>query len=328
LSGNAVDSISFTVRLTTNGFFGPFKNSIVGFASNSASVAVKDSSNAGLDPDSDGDLNPNNNSVPTTFTLAPKLFFGITKMGEVSSKLDNNTFNISYSITVHNLGNDTLYNVVLKDSLFEKTIKAPANYIIKTAPVANGNLAANPLFDGKTDINLLDPLNSKMPPGFVNTITFMINVNPDTVSTISNSAYGNAIGSNNKLVSDTSNAGSNPDSNGNGIWNEPADNIPTVLTISNHTLFIPQGFTPNGDGKNDLFVIKGLPSPGENAFTVFNRWGNKVYFSSNYENTWDGQPNVVGALGNNKLPQGTYFYILDMKGSGIKPITGFIVVQY
>lgn len=322
------DTLIFTLKLSANGFFGPFNNSIIGFATNSNSVAVSDSSNTGLDPDPDNDSNPNNNNTPTSLTLTPNVFFGITKVGEVSSKLDDNSFDVSYVISIHNLGNDTLYNIVLKDSLFEKAIKSPAKYVIKSAPIANDSLTANIGFDGKSDINLLDPANSKMPPGFVSNVRFVINVSPDTVHTIKNSAYGSAVSFDNVVASDTSNAGTNPDSNGNGIWNEPVDNLPTVLALDNYTLFIPQGFTPNGDSKNDLFVIKGLPSAGENNFTVFNRWGNKVYTNSNYDNSWNGMPNVGGALGGNKLPQGTYFFLLDMKGSGIKPITGYIVIQY
>jgi gliding motility-associated-like protein len=105
----------------------------------------------------------------------------------------------------------------------------------------------------------------------------------------------------------------------------------TLLTlkkeICDNALFVPQAFTPDGDGKNDLFVINGLPSGGNNSFQVFNRWGSKVYGKSNYDNTWDGRPNVSGASGD-RLPQGTYYYILEFKGTDLKPMTGFIVIQY
>ena len=134
------------------------------------------------------------------------------------------------------------------------------------------------------------------------------------------------MGSLGQTVADSSGNGTNPDLNGNGVWNEPADNIPTLLVVSNPTLFIPQGFSPNGDGINENFVIKGLPD-GENELTIFNRWGNKVYFNANYDNTWDGRANE-GGNGNNKLPQGTYYYILKLKGTDEKPYTGFVVLQY
>ena len=109
-----------------------------------------------------------------------------------------------------------------------------------------------------------------MPPGTVNSVAFTINVNPDTMTVVRNSAFGRAISSTSNIaVSDTSNNGSNPDTNDNGVWNEPVDNVPTVLSISNNTLFIPNGFSPNGDGRNDMWVIKGLPVSFENTVTIY-----------------------------------------------------------
>jgi gliding motility-associated-like protein len=226
------------------------------------------------------------------------------------------------------LGNDTLRNVVLKDSLFNNTIRQPATYTLKSGPVPTGSLVANTSFNGNTDINLTIPSQSKLPPGFVNSISFIINVNPDTITVIKNSAFGSALSTASILVSDISNNGTNPDVNANGVWNEDSDNIATVLTIANNTLFVPQGFSPDGDLKNDFWVIKGLPIGIENTVTVFNRWGNKVYQKTNYDNTWNGMPNVTGTLGNEKLPQGTYYYIIEFKGSENKPLNGFVILQY
>ncbi|MBL7931213.1 MAG: gliding motility-associated C-terminal domain-containing protein, partial [Bacteroidia bacterium] len=231
-------------------------------------------------------------------------------------------------------GNDTLTNVTLNDSLLGKTIKSPATYNMHTYPVSTDNhLMANPSFNGGTDIRLIIPEQSKMPPNTVASVYFAIDVVPGSVTSIANSAYGHASArisdTEFTIVSDTSNTGSNPDSNNNGVWNEWADNVPTMLEIPNtNTLFIPEGFSPNGDNINDVFHITGLPTEGQNSLIIFNRWGNKVYSSSDYDNLWDGTPNVGVTLGKSKLPQGTYYYILDMKGSGSKPITGFVVLQY
>jgi gliding motility-associated-like protein/uncharacterized repeat protein (TIGR01451 family) len=331
IGAGITDTIAFTVRVNAGGFFGPFNNSVIGYAINSNSLSIRDTSNAGFDPDPDLDNNPYNNNVPTVLTLTPDIFFGLTKVGEFQ-KQDNNTYNISYTITVHNLGNDTLTDVVVRDSLFDRTIRHPATYVMKSSPVVTGGLAANSSFNGSSDINLLSTEPSKLPPGTRSDITFVINVQADTVTILRNSAYGMANKSHDPenpiYVSDTSNTGTNPDVNGNHVWNEASDNVPTVLILpSTHTLFIPQGFSPNGDGVNDVFKIVGLPE-GQNGLTIFNRWGNRVYMHSNYKNDWDGYPNIAGTLGRDKLPQGTYYFILDMKGSGIKPITGFIVLQY
>ena len=74
-------------------------------------------------------------------------------------------------------------------------------------------------------------------------------------------------------------------------------------------LELPTGFSPNGDGFNDGYYIKGIDRYPDNEVIVFNRWGNEVYRKSNYKNSdWVGQNN-----GGEDLPEGTYFLILDVK---------------
>jgi gliding motility-associated-like protein len=72
---------------------------------------------------------------------------------------------------------------------------------------------------------------------------------------------------------------------------------------------IPEGFSPNGDGINDLFVIRGIMRFSKNEFTIFNRWGNKVFEASPYKNEWDGKADMGIRVGGDDLPVGTYFYI-------------------
>jgi len=87
---------------------------------------------------------------------------------------------------------------------------------------------------------------------------------------------------------------------------------------------IPEAFSPNGDGINDYFEIVGVSDYSNNNFIVFNRWGNKVYEKSNYQNKWDGTSNTGVTLGRTGiLPEGTYFFILDL-GTEDKKITGTV----
>ena len=107
--------------------------------------------------------------------------------------------------------------------------------------------------------------------------------------------------------------------------------VSTSFTITvNYCLhiefFIPEGFSPNGDGINDLFVIRGIDNYPTNKFVIFNRWGNKIYEASPYQNKWDGTTSLGLTVGGNELPVGTYFYILDL-GDGSDIIKGTIYLN-
>jgi gliding motility-associated-like protein/uncharacterized repeat protein (TIGR01451 family) len=88
--------------------------------------------------------------------------------------------------------------------------------------------------------------------------------------------------------------------------------------------FIPEGFSPNGDGINDFFVIDGLERYPNNKLTIFNRWGNIVFEGAPYTNNFDGTSNRGLRVGGDELPSGTYFYILDLGVKDIEPIRGYI----
>jgi gliding motility-associated-like protein len=98
---------------------------------------------------------------------------------------------------------------------------------------------------------------------------------------------------------------------------------PSVITIIVNScdvidFNIPEGFSPNGDGVNDLFVIRGIERYPANTFIIFNRWGDKVFEASNYQNKWDGKTTMGLRVGGDDLPIGTYFYVLDLhNGSDI-----------
>lgn len=84
-------------------------------------------------------------------------------------------------------------------------------------------------------------------------------------------------------------------------------------------LFVPQILSPNGDGNNDIFVIKGLGAYPNNKLVVFNRYGDVLYEKENYDNSWDGTSNKRVFLGgdDNALPSGTYFVLIFSNGERI-----------
>ncbi|PIQ14701.1 MAG: hypothetical protein COW67_12435 [Flavobacteriales bacterium CG18_big_fil_WC_8_21_14_2_50_32_9] len=98
-------------------------------------------------------------------------------------------------------------------------------------------------------------------------------------------------------------------------------NDTTVLDFN-----IPEGFSPNNDGTNDVFVIRGIDRYPSNTFTIYNRWGNKLFEASPYKNDWDGKSTTGITVGGDDLPVGTYFYILDL-GDGSKIFKGTIYLN-
>lgn len=75
-------------------------------------------------------------------------------------------------------------------------------------------------------------------------------------------------------------------------------------------LIVPGGFSPNGDGINETFVIGGLDAYPNNTLTIFNRWGDIVYSAEPYNNDWDGSSTGNGVITGTEVVTGTYFYIL------------------
>ena len=82
----------------------------------------------------------------------------------------------------------------------------------------------------------------------------------------------------------------------------------TIDAFGESVILIPNVFTPNGDGSNDVFTVE-----GENLESVegeiFNRWGQKMFTWSNVKGYWDGR-----TLSGSEAPDGTYFYIITAKG--------------
>jgi gliding motility-associated-like protein len=84
------------------------------------------------------------------------------------------------------------------------------------------------------------------------------------------------------------------------------------VTCDSLDFFIPEGFSPNGDGINDFFVIRGIQAFPSNDFVIYSRWGVKLFEQHAYNNSWDGTSSFGFTFGTDLLPVGTYFYILHL----------------
>ncbi|MCG8796442.1 gliding motility-associated C-terminal domain-containing protein, partial [Tenacibaculum finnmarkense] len=98
-----------------------------------------------------------------------------------------------------------------------------------------------------------------------------------------------------------------------------------VLPCGQDDIKISKAVTPNGDSWNQFFEISGTESCGFVVnVKIFNRWGAKVFESNDYRNNWNGVSNG-STFGSDKiLPTGTYYYIVLLENSGLKPFTGAI----
>lgn len=81
----------------------------------------------------------------------------------------------------------------------------------------------------------------------------------------------------------------------------------TVQVIPYMSIYIPNSFTPNGDGLNDTFGAHG-EAIMDYHMQVFNRWGQMVFETTNYNARWDG------TYDGTQVPQGLYVYKVSAKG--------------
>jgi gliding motility-associated-like protein len=114
------------------------------------------------------------------------------------------------------------------------------------------------------------------------------------------------------------------------IWDNDvipsSDTALVTIVIEPNKLSVPNGFSPDGDGVNETFVIQGLEAYPDAGLQIYNRWGNLVYEKVPYDNKWEGTSNVGGVLFGSNLPEGTYFYMLDLNNDE-KPMSGYVILK-
>ncbi len=91
------------------------------------------------------------------------------------------------------------------------------------------------------------------------------------------------------------------------------------LKESKYCVFVYNTFTPNGDGVNDTWIIENIEHFKYSKVWVYNRVGNLVFYENNYQNDW------AGTYNDKELPEGTYYYIIDLGTAGA-PIKGHVTI--
>ena len=83
---------------------------------------------------------------------------------------------------------------------------------------------------------------------------------------------------------------------------------------------IPTGFTPNGDGIHDEWTIYGLYNFPNCKISIYNRWGQSVFYSEGYGIAWDGKSEGID------LPIASYYYIIEL-GESDKVFNGTVTIK-
>lgn len=91
------------------------------------------------------------------------------------------------------------------------------------------------------------------------------------------------------------------------------------VTVGISGVNIPNAFTPNGDGINDYWSLKGMENNPNSLVQVFTRYGQKVFESRGYDHPFDG------TSGGKELPSGVYYYIINL-GTNCNMLSGNVTI--
>ena len=193
----------------------------------------------------------------------------INKRAEETALWEGDEF--AYILTVGNVGDTDASEVVVIDNL-------PAGLEYKSAQLVGTGFQLTTVVEGQKITMKLPTLKAGQ------VVEIKLNVKARPLS-----------GSNTETILNTASVASKE------TELKPADNTSSTA-VQIQPFFIPNVITPNGDRKNDEFVIKGLGKFKSNEIVIFNRYGDHVFQKKGYENDWSGEGLVAG----------TYFYILSV----------------
>ncbi|WP_190808572.1 gliding motility-associated C-terminal domain-containing protein [Flagellimonas sp. S3867] len=234
---------------------------------------------------------------------------GLIKRGIlIDTNNDSCAESIQYTFTVANLGNQSLEGIVLRDDLLENTIEGPISGDENT----NGILDSNEEWEYSA--------------------LYTVTSNDLSIEHVENLATvtANVVGQPNTVVNDISD---------NDSYTEDS---PTTISVSDACNGKPAvdadfkiftGITPDGDGINDFFRIKGIENYPNNSLKIYNRWGVLVYEAEQYgtgNNLFGGTSFGRTTVAKDKeLPSGTYFYILSFtaENPGQNDYTGYLYIN-
>ncbi|HSP11532.1 MAG TPA: gliding motility-associated C-terminal domain-containing protein, partial [Salegentibacter sp.] len=109
---------------------------------------------------------------------------------------------------------------------------------------------------------------------------------------------------------------------------ESSQRLAVTVSVENCPILYPEAITPNGDQRNDTFIIENITNEYPNySIEIFNRWGNVIYKGNASTPAWDGTSNQSGSFGDDVLPVGVYFYVIDFNDGSTEPKQGKVYLS-
>jgi gliding motility-associated-like protein len=258
--------------------------------------------------DSDGDR------IPDGETL---LIYKTSQLQTTASP--DGSFEMKFTIILKNNRSVPLTNVTVTDDL-TKTFPSPIQFTVLDYKTS-GTLLKAPGFNGNTNTSLL--AGGSTLAGFgTDSINITISLKFNGYEgDINNLAEAKAISKWGPVVRQSIDL-RRSSGRAHGL-----PGVPTYDVAPKLNLLIPDVITPNNDGVNDKWTII-HSSTVKIGVTIFNRWGQVVYKSDDYQNDWNGvgKQNFLGQ----NLPHGTYYYLVDItnKSNGVKEVKkGFLTLR-
>lgn len=260
-------------------------------------------------------------------TYAPKTnILGLMKNLDSIVLNPDETYGVYFTFILQNQTDRTLNNITVSDNLIRTFTNAMSWKVLSITHQSNPSIILNNSFTGIDADTILTKSTSALASGESDTIKLVIKLNANKLSGI---FYNAAIVTGKDPV--TSDVYTEHSSNGLNTTAKNRNKTPIPINTLNNKLRIPGGFSPNNDGVNDYFVIENA-SQYNITVKIYNRWQNLVYDSKGYyNNDWDGVCREPGTLFNNKLPDGTYFYMIEIFDKTSNELTqrpiGFITLK-
>jgi gliding motility-associated-like protein len=105
------------------------------------------------------------------------------------------------------------------------------------------------------------------------------------------------------------------------------DTARVTIDIFDGPVWIPEAISPNGDGHNEYFVIRGIEDYKNSSLMIYTRSGLLIYKSMDYMNDWSGRALNSSLPDETLLPTGTYYYVLHLGGTN-RYLKGFVYLMH